>query len=109
MAKVGNIVSSKVARLENTVFHNLRSKIVFVSFFTLVSLPQTDSNTVLRKVALFLGPSHTNAFSEVFVFIWAQTKQNIFIHISVFVPFAPIHTKTLESDENNWDLGLRMC
>ena len=28
---------------------------------------------------------------------------------SVFVSFSPIHTKTLENDENDWDLELRMC
>ena len=56
-----------------------------------------------------LGPINTNAFSKVSVFIAAKTKQNIFMHTSVFVSFSPVHTETLENDENDWDLGLRMC
>ena len=55
------------------------------------------------------GPIHTNAFSKVSVLDAAKTKQNIFIHTSVFVSFSPVHTKTLKNDENDWGLGLRMC
>ena len=45
--------------------------------------------------------------------LWARSelqalKYNMFIHTSVFVSFSPIHTKILENDENDWDLGLRM-
>ena len=47
---------------------------------------------------------YANTFSKVSVLISAKTKQNIFIHTSVFVSFSPIHTKTLENDENDLDL-----
>ena len=55
-------------------------------------------------------PSHaSNVFLKVSVLIVVRTKQKICVHTSVFVLFSPIHTKTLENDENDWDLGLRMC
>ena len=44
-----------------------------------------------------------------FQFLQAKTRQNIFIHTSVFVSFSPIHSKALENDENDWNLRLRMC
>ena len=53
-----------------------------------------------------LGPIHTNAFSKVSIFISVKTKDNIFIHTSIFVSFSPIQTKMLENHENNLDLGL---
>ena len=42
-------------------------------------------------------------------FASTKTKQNIFIHTSVFVSFSSIDTKMLKNDENDWDLELRMC
>ena len=39
----------------------------------------------------------------------AKTKENISIHTSVFVSFSSVHTKMLENDGNDWNLGLRMC
>ena len=46
-----------------------------------------------------------DAFSKVSIFITAKTKQNIFIHTSVFVSFSPVHTKMLKNDETTgtWD------
>ena len=53
-----------------------------------------------------------NPFWLVIEILWArpelQALKYMFIHTSVFVSFSPIHTKTLENDENDWDLGLRM-
>ena len=35
----------------------------------------------------------------------SPAKQNIFVHTSILVSFSLVHTKTLKSDENDWDLG----
>ena len=37
--------------------------------------------------------------------ILPKTLQNIFPYPSVFVSFSPVYTKTLENDENDWELG----
>lgn len=63
----------------------------------------------LKPFFFFFDPTHTNALSKFPIFMSAKTKQTIFIHISVFVSFLPIHTETLENDVNDLDLGLRMC
>ena len=40
----------------------------------------------------------------------SPAKQNIFVHTSILVSFSLVrHTKTLKSDENDWDLGLHLC
>ena len=36
-------------------------------------------------------------------------KQNIFVHTGILLSFSLVHTKPLESDENDWDLGLHLC
>ena len=54
------------------------------------------------------GPMDAIAFSKVYIFIPAETKQNIFTHTSVYVSFSPMHTKTPGNDENDGDLDLRM-
>ena len=38
-----------------------------------------------------------------------RKRSKIVYSTRVFVSFSPIHTKTLEHDENDWFLGLRMC
>ena len=80
------------------------SSSLFIYLFILFYLNQYLNRSIQFSIAS-LRPVHPNtkAFSKVSVFISAKTKQNIFIHTSVFVSFAPIHTKTLENDENDWD------
>lgn len=43
--------------------------------------------------------------------VWskAKTTKIIFIHISVFVSFLPIHIETQENGLNYLNLGMRMC
>ena len=41
--------------------------------------------------------------------VLSPAKQNIFVHTGILVSFSLVHTKTLESDENDWDLGLHLC
>ena len=39
----------------------------------------------------------------------SPAKQNVFANTSILLSFLLVHTKTLESDENDWDLGLHLC
>ena len=65
--------------------------------------------------------THTYAIRTYFYFTAAQVpstlrrfhkrplsspgKQNVFVHTSILVSFSLVHTKTLKSDKNDWDLG----
>ena len=69
--------------------------------------------------------THTYAIRTYFYFTAAQVpstlrrfhkrplsppaKQNVFVHTSISASFSLVHTKTLKSDENDWDLGLHLC
>ena len=51
--------------------------------------------SVQEKLA-YLGPIHTYALTKVS----GENERKYFIQTSVFVSFSPIHTKTLENDQN---------
>ena len=56
------------------------------------------NTTEKRPLPAGKGPIHSELRSKTFPSTLA----------TVFVSFSPIHTKTLENDETDWDLGLRM-
>ena len=56
------------------------------------------------------APSTLRRFhAKVSIFISSKAKNNNFVHTSILVSFSLVHTKMLESDENDWDLGLHLC